>query len=267
MCRALSTGPNVSVSELRILSKFDALHIIFSHLTSTCYNHNDLTKITIRETNPFGPRKLVARARTYNIPRDLLSWHSSYFAAALDPASDFHKDCTNEIVLEEDIATFDAFYCWLYTSRLTDPPIANDSVTVDVMYLSPSLLCKIWIFADMRGIPALGNAAIDMYHERIAASWSTNTHIIPFIYENTSKGALLRKMAIDSITLTKEFSYWLEPMESKLDVEFLLEAIPVLARRGDQSKSIGRAKWIALNRCVLHDHGGPGGRFREVGRQ
>jgi hypothetical protein len=162
---------------------------------------------------------------------------------------------------------FDAFYCWLYTSRLADPPSESATASLDSTYLSPLLLCKLWIFADMRGIPALANAAIDMYHERIAASWSTNTHVIPFIYENTARGARLRKLAVDSITLTKEFAYWLEPMENRLGVEFLLEAIPVLARRGDQSRSIGRAKWVGLDRCVWHDHGGAGGKLRAEGRR
>jgi hypothetical protein len=228
----------------------------------SCYNHKELAKITINEVNPWGPRKLAGKSKTYDIPQDLLKWHSAYFAAALDPTSEFHKTENDEIVIEESIATFDAFYCWLYTGRLTDPPLSSKMTQVDDIYLSPNLLCKIWIFADMRGIPALGNAAIDMYHERIAASWSTNTHIIPFIYANTAQGAMLRKVAVDSITLTKEFSYWLEPMECKPGVEFLLEAIPVLVRRGDQSKSIGRGKWTGMDRCMWHDHSGAGGRLR-----
>lgn len=40
----------------------------------------------------------------------------------------------------------------------------------------------IYLFADMRGVPALGNAAIDMSHERTAAIWVADSHILDFVY-------------------------------------------------------------------------------------
>jgi hypothetical protein len=48
--------------------------------------------------------------------------------------------------------------------------VPNTTEAGTVLYLTPMLLSKIWILSDMRGIPDLGNAAIDMPHERICAT-------------------------------------------------------------------------------------------------
>jgi hypothetical protein len=133
---------------------------------STCYDFKDMFRIIVRSTNT---KKFV---KTYHFPRKLLTWYSSYFAAALDPANidKFTATRTSEIILDGTIEVFDAFQCWLYTGRLKDVPNTTEAGTV--LYLTPMLLSQIWISADMRGIPDLENAAIDMLHERICATWS-----------------------------------------------------------------------------------------------
>lgn len=135
---------------------------------SICCNHasSELSKITITES------KTISKAtrKTYEIPRSLFSWHSSYFAAALDPGSSFKNNKHGELVLEESIAVFDAFHCWLYTGRLKDPPSDTKHAMKQDIYLPAQVLYQVWVFADMRGIPSLTNAAIDMCHERMAAA-------------------------------------------------------------------------------------------------
>ncbi|KAF2033204.1 hypothetical protein EK21DRAFT_86628 [Setomelanomma holmii] len=55
-------------------------------------------------------------------------------------------------------------------SRLKDQPyMIDDETKPEDVYLDYETLVEVWSFADMRGIPALGNAAIDMLHEQIAA--------------------------------------------------------------------------------------------------
>lgn len=50
------------------------------------------------------------KRRTYEIPHGLLEWHSSYFAAALDPDSEFSKKKQEDhLDLEEDFDVFEAF--------------------------------------------------------------------------------------------------------------------------------------------------------------
>jgi hypothetical protein len=90
--------------------------------------------------------------------------------------------------LEEDIAVFDAFESWLYTSRIKDPPNDPKNVTALDKYLGPNLLCRIWVFADMRGIQGLENDAIDMLHERMASMWMTYIGLTNYFYESTIPG-------------------------------------------------------------------------------
>jgi hypothetical protein len=86
------------------------------------------------------------KRKDYNISRGLLTWHSAYFAAALDPNGGFVKIDSNTIELEESIEVFDAFYCWLYTSKLKDTPTTSVKAPDD-LYLLYEDLNKIWIFA------------------------------------------------------------------------------------------------------------------------
>jgi hypothetical protein len=71
---------------------------------STCYYPTDLVKIVVQGS---GQDKLPTKA--FTIPRDLLGWHSSYFAAALDPESDFCIGGDEALTLTEHIEIFEAF--------------------------------------------------------------------------------------------------------------------------------------------------------------
>lgn len=115
-----------------------------------------------------GQDKLPIKA--FTIPRDLLRWYSSYYVAALDPESDFCVGGDEALTLTERIEIFEVFVCWMYTGRLQDPQTSLGDAATASPYLPAQLLCEIWVFVDMRGVPALGDAAIDMFHERITAT-------------------------------------------------------------------------------------------------
>jgi hypothetical protein len=125
-------------------------------------------------------------------------WHSSYFAAAFDPTNSaaFTDITKNGLTLEEDPYALEAFCCWLFTKRLKDP-VAN--ANPEKQYLDSVTLCHIRVFADMCGIPALGNVAIDMLYEQISASWTVVLYF-PLIcaYETTLLSSLLRKFFVDA---------------------------------------------------------------------
>jgi len=114
----------------------------------------------------------------------------------------------------------------------------------------------------MRGIPALGNTAVDMYHERITTEWETcGTDMINSIYEHTLKGSNLRKLTVDSHMLTQGYEEIMKQMTNgkKLNVDFHLETILALVERGLKSKPLGRIGWTKIDRCRWRDHSGPGG--------
>lgn len=207
------------------------------------------------------------KSKSYELPRELLKWHSSYFAAALDPESDFNSK--REMCLTERHRVFDAFVCWLFTGRVKDLPEDRNDASANDYYLSTEVLIWVWIFADMRGTPGLGNAAIDMYHERLASEWKTCLEDTEYIFDHTQKGSALRKFVVDAHTLTKLHTKFINEVSQRdpANGEFLLDAIPILVKRGQSAKNINRKAWTELDRCQWHDHSGPGGKLRLESRK
>lgn len=222
---------------------------------STCYNPKTLVKVVVR---------LAQDEKTYDLPRGLLEWHTSYFAVAFDPvkSASFMTSTDGELVLEEDIPVFDAFCCWLYTGRLKDASPTTTAPILSKLYLPEMTLYQTWVFADMRGIPALKNAAIDMLHERSCASWRMSDKNIIYCYKNTVRGSKLRKYIVGLSTQMQSYGDFQKLMATlDLPTDFLVDAIPILMAQGEGHKSIGREAWIAIDRCQWHDHSGPGGKL------
>lgn len=228
---------------------------------STCYDMNDMAKTYVLKDT------LKDDVQAHEIPRGLLRLRFSYFVAALDLDSDIgSKD--GELRLNENHAVFEAFLCWIWTGRLKDIPESLEGASATDFYLSSTLLCKIWTFGDLRGVPGLCNAAIDMLHERITARWKTPDRHVPWAYANTASGAPLRRFMVDICTLLKGSSFWerLEDELKEIPVQFVLDALPILISRGQAAEPMKRAAWTVLDRCQWHDHSGPGGKLRMESR-
>jgi hypothetical protein len=206
-----------------------------------------------------------AREKVYKIFRNLLKWHSAYFAAALDPSSGFNNHIqTLEIECEFDI--FEAFHCWLHTGKLKEVPKSNEDKKAEELYLSSLLVCKIWVFADYHGVPALGNSAIDMLHERGVAEWVTPDNCVTYVYGNTTVGSKLRAYVVDEFILTMELADIQSANQSFYTVAFLFDVLPAMARANEETW-LSREKMTKIDRCRWHDHSGPGGQIRLESRK
>jgi hypothetical protein len=224
---------------------------------------NDMAKIFVFED------KLNEDAGTiHELPRGLIRWHTSYFAVALDPDSDIGSK-HGELRLREKPVVFAAFVCWLWTGRLKDAPESAADTPDNDIYLAPVLLFEIWVFGDMRDVPGLCNAAIDMLHKRTTAKWSITTSEIPWIYENTRPGDALRRFMVDTCTLLKDPSFWgrLGDESKAILVQFVLDALPILISMSYTAGPFKRAAWTLLDRRQWHDHSGPGGKLRMESRE
>ena len=198
--------------------------------------------------------------------RKLLVWHSSYFAAALDPDGSFVSSGADAIHIDDDIATFEAFSCWIYTGRLQDPP--GTTITTVEEYrearpwlLSNTRLCQIWIFADMRGIPALKNVAVDMIHWKVGLPGRHLPASIDYVYENTTEGSLLRKLLVEAYAWNVSFVWFLAFDRSLLTIDFVMDLMPFFITRGRDDVP-REDEWKVIHRCRWHDHSGPGGSLR-----
>lgn len=132
-----------------------------------------------------------ANRQTFYVYRDLLSFYSGYFKAALNGS--FAEANTGIIRLAtEEPAVFTGFVKWLYThkhraDKITD---ANDTE----YYMS---IVKLWIFADRRDVPLLMNEMVDLFQQSMVASWILPSGTIKEIYNNTTQESALRRMVVD----------------------------------------------------------------------
>ncbi|KAF2813013.1 uncharacterized protein BDZ99DRAFT_460327 [Mytilinidion resinicola] len=198
--------------------------------------------------------------KVYQIHKGLLLYHSSYFVGAL---SGGFKESDTEIVelFTDEVAVFDAVYCWLYKGHLFDSPTSGQFMDITFLY---DLLCKIFVFGDMRGIPTLKNAAIDLLHSSICMEWKFPKTQVRFIYENTMEGSLLRKFIVNVAVLIASCETFLsiDKDGTNFTHEFLMDVIRALNDQGGKWLVIGRDAFAIINRCRYHDHSGPGGKLR-----
>lgn len=130
------------------------------------------------------------------------------------------------------------------------------------MYLHAPLLCRIWVFADFRGISELGNAVVDMLHGRTVATMVMHASCISYVYKNTTGSSKLRAYLVHLYIKTAD----LQLMQHKVarrwqSVDFLHEVLPQVARKDDGFVP-KRKDLLTWKRCQWHDHSGPGGKLR-----
>lgn len=195
-------------------------------------------------------------------------WHSSYFAAALDPEGGFAESGKSQIEIAGDIGVFEAFRCWIFTGRLKDTPTMSSpdmgSSNAEDKFLSPLMLCRLWVFGDFRGVPALKNAVIDMLHEQLTVKWVRFAKCIKYVYGNTAEGSQLQRFLADSFTSTVSCSGFLKQNKSFYTMDFVLAVLPIYVAQAESGGNRGkvRMRWAEVDRCKWHHHSGPGGKLR-----
>jgi hypothetical protein len=167
--------------------------------------------------------------KEFRMPRKLLTWHSSFFAAALDPEGNWASSGDDTFQIQDSIEVLEIFSCWIYTRKLRDPP--GRAITEDQgkerdpgdNYLDDLKLSKVWVFGDMRGIPALMNAAVDMLHERFTTTWSQlEAAPISYVYDNTKEESKLRIFVVESWARTESIDSFLQADVSGIDGAFVM---------------------------------------------
>lgn len=150
----------------------------------------------------------------------------------------------------------------MHTGRLHEPQQTKKPSKPGDVYLPCLTLCKIWVFADFRGIPALGNCAIDLLHEYSSSVWTVPLDCVPYVYSNTQINSKLRSWFIHWTTLGMTLETFQATDYKWHTVAFLHDVMPKLTREGDIGTRMGRARMTAWDRCQWHDHSGPGGQLR-----
>lgn len=155
----------------------------------------------------------------------------------MDPESDFAKSESGVFKNSDIHQVFDTFRCWLYTGRLNDSSKdTSGHASREAHHFPVAALVDVWVFADMRGIPALGNANIDMFHKSFAATWAVCFKIIEKVYEDSGEQSCLNRFFVASYNRSRGVQYCLASLrkyKSFVVVDYLLHIVPDLMNRLD----------------------------------
>lgn len=201
--------------------------------------------------------------KDYIFHRQLLTFHSAFFAAALDPKT-WAKNSEKVTETDRSHEEWDVFNFWVYSNRgyLVDTPAPH--ARIKDRYLSGELLYRMWVFGDFYVIPDLKNSAIDMLHESLL-SRRTLPVDIEFVYSNTHSESYLRKFVLNWYTWRYRLGLRMENDAIKPTVDFIRDLYLRIENRNH-----GPYDWNQLtriNRCNWHDHCGPGGKLRYEARR
>jgi len=133
----------------------------------------------------------------WNLPKDLLAYHSTFFAGALN-GSFLEADSKTIKLQDEDPSVFEFFIQWLYTGKayFTDlclSPEARDNA--DGRYTS--ILVRAWILADKLGCLALRDFVMICLVNLHCQTINLRTSVIRIAYNNTTVNSKLRKWIVD----------------------------------------------------------------------
>lgn len=194
----------------------------------------------------------------------LLSHYSSYFRAALN--SNFKEGRSKEIeLLEDDAEIFKIFVHFLYTGSLYPGNIDATAIDENFEMSVQMEATKVWLLGDMRGVPALQNAAVDVIHISLMRGWTAWVSAIAYIYDRTSEAGPLRSLFVEFHTqlgISRPYSTILP----RPAVDFFIESCD----RHEELRLVDRNYadfgkfWKSVNMCQFHVHDRRDCKGREV---
>lgn len=193
--------------------------------------------------------------RTFAVYEGLLKHYSTYFANALK--AEWRPQDGKPIVLPDtNPEIFRAFFHWLSTGR----PYAKLTDEGKIP-LTTNRICDIYIFGDMRGIPELCNAAVNLLFQKNMQDWIYDIYILPIIYDNTAENAAIRRFMVDWGYEKHGFTN-LKARSHVLPKKYLIDFVQKLSE-GNMHRSKAQdmsyqqyVKWKKPHLCdTYHDHG------------
>ncbi|KAF2276944.1 uncharacterized protein EI97DRAFT_432564 [Westerdykella ornata] len=195
--------------------------------------------------------------RRFTVFRNLLTYHSSYFRAAL--GGDWKESTQKTVNLpDDDPDVFRAFHHWLYYGTLYSQLTPEGKVP-----LSAYLIAKVYVFGDARGIPHLCNASVDLLVQKSLSEWVFCHGVLNYVYDNTPENCGLRRLLVKFGAETYRWTRNVRNAEQNFPRMFLMDVMIMNYEDGTYAlgkclSKVGRAKYletIAKEACEYHDHG------------
>lgn len=134
--------------------------------------------------------KVGPQETLFNVHKKILCNVAPYFEAVFEGGFAEAKDQALSLP-DEDPVMFHHFQLWVYTGNL----FAKEETEAGISWES---LVGLYIFGEMRGIPDLQNAAIDVLIDKNSSSKIIPTRdILPRLYNDTPEGSSLRRLFVD----------------------------------------------------------------------
>ncbi len=192
-----------------------------------------------------GPEKVP-----FGIHRSLLCNCSTYFKGAFTGS---FKEATEQVIeLEsEDVDIMEIFVRWLYFGQL------HIEDHEKVKCLGEMDLCRLWIFADVRGIPELMNIAINKLHDSLADDEGLHDYdVLPYVLAHTGETADPRRFYVEAYAVSLDLSCFSPDKMEYYDKAFLITLLFRIAQL--RSFPIERKKclnnWEEIDICLFHVH-------------
>lgn len=192
--------------------------------------------------------------REFHVYKSLLEHHSSYFRTALKPT--WKEGATRVVKLpEDDPDIFAIFFHWIFTGKLYPKLTAKGKVPLSFLEAF-----RVYVFSDARGIPALGNASINLIFQKSFQDWKCPTDHLQYVYENTLPGSRLREFIVDDALECYNFTKLAEEPEL-FTKDFLVEVFRSKMRGlcPGRPSLLDRATYIKEKKdelCKYHIHVG-----------
>ena len=184
--------------------------------------------------------------------RDLLSFYSGYFSAALNGG--FAEAGSGVIKLDtEEPAVFEDFMKWLYTRQHR-----SDTIVRSTRKRYCNSIIKLWIFADRRDIPLLMNEMIDSLQQSVVSAWTLLARsTIKELYTETTVESPLRRMVVDMYTSIagESWSGNLTDVSDDCIKDFLLDLVKGFIANNTRKPLLTKEQYKKVEMCpAFHVH-------------
>ncbi|KAL8948426.1 MAG: hypothetical protein Q9222_005392 [Ikaeria aurantiellina] len=188
--------------------------------------------------------KVGPEAKEFIVHRALLCHHSSYFKAAL---ADHWKEGQQGLIELKDgnPEIFGRFCLWLYWGKIMEDHEAVTDIPWDT-------LTACYLLAEMRDVPMMQNAVIDLLIRKTQATNLLPTREQRHVWEQTTENSPLRKMIVDITVLRGDIAQTLkdENEENMYDKSFLVDAFILKY----QHPNLISHEDFFTRRCLYHIH-------------
>lgn len=190
--------------------------------------------------------------KEFHVHKGLLCHYSEYFRGALKGG---FQESKGIVTLDHDSGdVFQIFVTWIYTKKLL-----SRGKTFDLSEAGEArLLCRIYVFADSRGVPMLKNAVTDLLITSICEQNVVPQTEVKYVYANTPEKDRFRALLVDVFSRLNSLPsavFFGDVDRDTYPPEFLFDLCKAaIGKENVKKPDMALSDWEKCNKCDYHDH-------------